>query len=114
MDAQAADDEQRRMWHLRQVRKRLEGLALRCNGVTVVCDDVRPHYFARRTAGQPVRPELTDAQIVNGARLVFRTTTRPEGRQHRTYGHRDRRQRRCHGLAGRHRQRQRRLRDLAL
>lgn len=40
------------------------------NGVTVVCDDVRPHYFARRTAGQPVRLELTNAQIVNGAQTA--------------------------------------------
>ncbi|MCC4316613.1 AIPR family protein [Streptomyces samsunensis] len=40
------------------------------NGVTVVCDDVRPHYFARRTAGQPVRLELTNAQMVNGAQTA--------------------------------------------
>ncbi|KAA6210983.1 AIPR family protein [Streptomyces filamentosus] len=40
------------------------------NGVTVLCDEVRPHYFARPAAGQPVRLELTNARIVNGAQTA--------------------------------------------
>ncbi|WP_030754600.1 AIPR family protein [Streptomyces griseus] len=40
------------------------------NGVTVLCDEVRPHYFARPAAGQPVRLELVNARIVNGAQTA--------------------------------------------
>ncbi|MFJ6773065.1 AIPR family protein [Kitasatospora sp. NPDC091257] len=40
------------------------------NGVTVLCDDIRASYFARRIEGHPVQLELSDAQVVNGAQTV--------------------------------------------
>ncbi|MEU6109051.1 AIPR family protein [Streptomyces albidoflavus] len=40
------------------------------NGVTVLCDSVRAHYFARRAVGQPTRLELVNARVVNGAQSV--------------------------------------------
>ncbi|MCX5343692.1 AIPR family protein [Streptomyces atratus] len=40
------------------------------NGITVLCDSVRTNYFARRAEGQPVRLELANARVVNGAQTV--------------------------------------------
>ncbi|MFF7153005.1 AIPR family protein [Streptomyces griseoaurantiacus] len=40
------------------------------NGVTVLCDSIRVGYFARRAVGQPVRLELMNARVVNGAQSV--------------------------------------------
>lgn len=40
------------------------------NGVTVLCDSVHADYFARRAVGQPVRLELVNARVVNGAQSV--------------------------------------------
>ncbi|MFF5668436.1 AIPR family protein [Streptomyces griseofuscus] len=40
------------------------------NGVTVLCDSIRVSYFARRAVGQPVRLELVNARVVNGAQSV--------------------------------------------
>ncbi|MFH8684196.1 AIPR family protein [Streptomyces lydicus] len=40
------------------------------NGITVLCDSVRTTYVARRAQGQPVRLELGNARVVNGAQTV--------------------------------------------
>ncbi|MEU9320440.1 AIPR family protein [Streptomyces sp. NPDC048295] len=40
------------------------------NGITVLCDSVRTDYFARRAQGQPVRLELANPRVVNGAQTV--------------------------------------------
>ncbi|MFE6772981.1 AIPR family protein [Streptomyces fimicarius] len=40
------------------------------NGITVLCDSVQVAYVARRAQGQPVRLELSNAQVVNGAQTV--------------------------------------------
>ncbi|MGW6482739.1 AIPR family protein [Streptomyces sp. NPDC055059] len=40
------------------------------NGITLVCDRVTSHYFARRAPGQPVRLELDNARVVKGAQTV--------------------------------------------
>ncbi|MFE2163589.1 AIPR family protein [Streptomyces sp. NPDC059447] len=40
------------------------------NGITVLCDSVRTTYIARRAQGQPVRLELGNPRVVNGAQTV--------------------------------------------
>ncbi len=40
------------------------------NGITVLCDSIRTNYFARRAEGHPVRLELANARVVNGAQTV--------------------------------------------
>ncbi|MGW0999580.1 AIPR family protein [Streptomyces sp. NPDC002523] len=39
-------------------------------GITVLCDHVTPHYFARRAPGQPVKLTLDNARIINGAQTT--------------------------------------------
>ncbi|MFD0447305.1 AIPR family protein [Streptomyces indonesiensis] len=40
------------------------------NGITVICGSITEHFFAKRAVGEPVRLELTDASVVNGAQTV--------------------------------------------
>ncbi|MFF3642057.1 AIPR family protein [Streptomyces sp. NPDC002564] len=40
------------------------------NGVTLLCDSVEAQYFARRMEGQPVRLDLINARVINGAQTV--------------------------------------------
>ncbi|MEV7211883.1 AIPR family protein [Kitasatospora cineracea] len=40
------------------------------NGVTVVCDSVRREFFGRRAQNEPMRLELVNARVVNGAQTV--------------------------------------------
>ncbi|MCX4825570.1 AIPR family protein [Streptomyces sp. NBC_01142] len=40
------------------------------NGITVLCDSIRTEFFARRAEGQPVRLQLSNARVVNGAQTV--------------------------------------------
>ncbi|MCD9587784.1 AIPR family protein [Streptomyces sp. 8ZJF_21] len=40
------------------------------NGITVLCDSVRTTFIARPYQGQPVRLELGNARVVNGAQTV--------------------------------------------
>ncbi|MFY1598363.1 AIPR family protein [Micromonospora sp. WMMD737] len=40
------------------------------NGITVLCNQVVRHFFGKRDKGQPVRLELINASVVNGAQTV--------------------------------------------
>ncbi|MEU0854557.1 AIPR family protein [Streptomyces griseofuscus] len=40
------------------------------NGITVLCDSIQTTYVTRRAQGQPVRLELDNARVVNGAQTV--------------------------------------------
>ncbi|MFJ3221235.1 AIPR family protein [Kitasatospora sp. NPDC086801] len=47
-----------------------EHFSLYNNGITVLCDDITASYFARQAEGQPVRLELVNARVVNGAQTI--------------------------------------------
>ncbi len=40
------------------------------NGITVTCDQLEAHFLARRAPGQPLRLQLHNARVVNGATVV--------------------------------------------
>ncbi|MGW0963638.1 AIPR family protein [Streptomyces gelaticus] len=40
------------------------------NGITVICDQLDAHFLARRAPGQPLRLQLHNARVVNGATVV--------------------------------------------
>ncbi|WP_406315760.1 AIPR family protein [Streptomyces sp. NBC_00118] len=44
------------------------------NGITLLCDHATTHYFARKVPGHPMRLELDNARITNGAQTTAAVT----------------------------------------
>ncbi|MFJ7410328.1 AIPR family protein [Streptomyces sp. NPDC098077] len=44
------------------------------NGITLLCDQVATHYFSRKVSGHPVRLDLHNARIINGAQTTAAVT----------------------------------------
>ncbi|MFH8469516.1 AIPR family protein [Streptomyces sp. NPDC017991] len=44
------------------------------NGITLLCDHVTTHYFSRKVSGHPVRLDLDNARIINGAQTTAAVT----------------------------------------
>lgn len=47
-----------------------QGFWYRHNGITVQCDKIEPHFFAKQKPSEPVKLVLENASVVNGAQTV--------------------------------------------
>ncbi|MEV1011231.1 AIPR family protein [Streptomyces sp. NPDC049881] len=47
-----------------------QGFWYRHNGITVQCDRIEPHFFAKQKPSEPVKLVLENASVVNGAQTV--------------------------------------------